>query len=421
MSPIPFRKSWLFVDEKSDFPLYNIPFGIFSTETREPRVASIIGDWVIDLSVLAELGYIKAAPVQVYQQKSLNPFIALGKNFTSQVRNQIMELFAEGNEKLKNNEADRQLILVPVHDVTLHLPVEIGDYTDFYSSKEHATNVGTMFRDPNNALLPNWLHLPVGYHGRASSIVVSGTNIYRPQGQMKPQPELPPVFGATKQLDFELEVAFVVGKPTAMGDTLSTAEAESYIFGLALFNDWSARDIQSWEYVPLGPFLGKNFASTLSPWIVTLEALEFLRVDGPSQEPQVLDYLSYEGKKSYDITLEVYLGAEGKEEQRICKSNFKYMYWTMVQQLAHHTVNGCNLRVGDLCASGTISGPSPESYGSMLELCWRGTKPILLSDGSSRKFIEDNDRITMKGFGEKDGMRIGFGSCTGVVLPLKEK
>jgi fumarylacetoacetase len=293
----------------------------------------------------------------------------------------------------------------------------VGDYTDFYSSREHATNVGMMFRDPSNALLPNWLHLPVGYHGRASSIVVSGTNLHRPKGQIRPNQEEPPIYSASRQLDFELEVAFVVGKSTALGSSVSTEAAEDYIFGLALFNDWSARDIQSWEYVPLGPFLGKNFGSTLSPWIVTLEALELVRVPGPKQDPKVLPYLEYSGDKSFDLNLDVVIKTEKGDEKNVCRSNFKYMYWTMVQQLAHHTVNGCNLRVGDLCASGTISGPTPDSYGSMLEISWKGTKPVQMPDGSERKFINDGDSVIMRGWGERNGIRIGFGTCEGKVLP----
>jgi len=296
------------------------------------------------------------------------------------------------------------------------MPVDIPNYTDFYSSEEHATNVGTMFRDPKNALLPNWKHLPVGYHGRASSIVVSGTGIHRPKGQLKPPDAPAPVFGPCKKLDFELEMAFVTCANTALGSSVPTGEAENNIFGLVLFNDWSARDIQTWEYVPLGPFLAKNFASTISPWIVTLDALEPFRVAGPTQSPEVLPYLAYEGKKNYDIALEVAIG-EGENATVVSRSNFKYMYWNMCQQLAHHTVNGCNLRVGDLYASGTISGPDKGSYGSMLEITWNGKTPVTLKDGSERKFIEDGDTVTMKAAAEKDGVRIGFGNCTGKVLP----
>jgi len=302
-----------------------------------------------------------------------------------------------------------------VDGVKMLLPVQIGDYTDFYSSREHATNVGIMFRDPANALLPNWLQLPVGYHGRASSIVVSGTDIHRPKGQTMPEGADKPVFGPTKQLDFELEMAFVIGKETAMGQTILTSDADDYIFGLMLFNDWSARDIQKWEYVPLGPFLAKNFASTVSPWIVTLEALEPFRVSGPEQEPEVLPYLKYDGNKNYDINLSIDIISESGAAKKISTSNFKYMYWNMCQQLAHHTSNGCNVRIGDLMASGTISGPTPDSFGSMLEICWKGTKPINLPDGTERKFILDGDTVVMKGWCQKEEVRIGFGECAGKV------
>lgn len=299
------------------------------------------------------------------------------------------------------------------------MPVEIGDYTDFYSSIEHATNVGTMFRDPDNALLPNWKYIPVGYHGRASSIILSGTPIYRPTGQQKPNPDEPPVFGPCKLLDFELEMAFITydGKP--LGDRISTKEADDYIFGMVLFNDWSARDIQKWEYVPLGPFLAKNFASSISAWVVTLDALEAFRTEGPTQEPEVFPYLKYEGNKNINIHLEVAIQPENSEESVICNSNYKYMYWNQNQQLAHHTVNGCNINAGDMYASGTISGPTRESYGSMLELSWKGTNPVKLKDGSERKFIQDHDTVIMRGHCEKDDVRVGFGEVSTKVLPAK--
>jgi len=296
------------------------------------------------------------------------------------------------------------------------MPVEVGDYTDFYSSIEHATNVGMMFRDPENALLPNWKHLPVGYHGRASSIVESGVNIKRPSGQTKPHEGLP-VFGPSQRVDFELEMAFIIGKETEIGSPITTKNAEDHIFGMVLFNDWSARDIQKWEYVPLGPFLGKNFASSVSAWVVTLEALDHFRLQGPVQDPAVLPYLQYEGQKNYDINLEVSITPNGGEENIVSRSNFKYMYWNMCQQLAHHTANGCNVRVGDMLASGTISGKDETSYGSMLEISWAGKKPVTLTDGSQRKFINDGDTVTMKGFGNKDGVRVGFGEVTSKVLP----
>lgn len=414
----PQLSSWINVPKDSDFPIQNIPFGIFKTSNKSPRMATIIGDTVIDLQSMAEMGYFNDLDLikSVFSQKYINEFMALGKQKTLALRDRIAELFASENSLIRDDEKAKAKILQEVDHVQLLLPVQIGDYTDFYSSREHATNVGMMFRDPANALLPNWLHLPVGYHGRASSIVVSGTSLHRPKGQIRPNQEEPPLYSPSRQLDFELEVAFVVGKSTALGSSVSTDAAEDYIFGLALFNDWSARDIQSWEYVPLGPFLGKNFGSTLSPWIVTLEALEILRVPGPVQDPKVLPYLQYGGEKSFDIKLDVAIKTENGVEKNVCHSNFKYMYWTMVQQLAHHTVNGCNLRIGDLCASGTISGPTPDSYGSMLEISWRGTKPVQMPDGSERKFINDGDTVIMRGWGERNGVRIGFGSCEGKVL-----
>jgi fumarylacetoacetase len=411
--------SWINVPADSDFPIQNIPFGIFKTDVKSPRMGTIIGNTVIDLQILSENGFFNELEIssEVFANKYINDFMALGKAKTSAVRDRIAELFERGNGIIRDDESLKSKLLHQETEVEMLLPVQIGDYTDFYSSREHATNVGTMFRDPNNALLPNWLHIPVGYHGRASSIVVSGTPLRRPKGQIKPNPEEGPIFSASRQLDFELEVAFILGKSNEMGTSISTGAAEDYIFGLALFNDWSARDIQSWEYVPLGPFLGKNFGSTLSPWIVTLEALDMLRVPGPVQEPKVLPYLEYSGNKSFDINLEVGIRTENAVEKTVCQSNFKYMYWTMVQQLAHHTVNGCNMRVGDVCASGTISGPTPDSYGSMLEISWKGTKPVQMPDGTERKFIQDGDTVVLKGWGEKNGVRIGFGSCEGKVLP----
>ncbi len=276
-----------------------------------------------------------------------------------------------------------------------------------------------MFRDPNNALLPNWKYIPVGYHGRASSIVVSGTPIIRPKGQQKPNDDEPPVFGPCKLLDFELEMAFVTYQGKKLGESISTAEADDYIFGMCLFNDWSARDIQKWEYVPLGPFLAKNFASSISPWIVTLDALEPFRVSGPAQDPKVFEYLEYNGNKHIDINLEVAIKPEGSEEKVVSNSNYKHMYWNMNQQLAHHTVNGCDINVGDMMASGTISGNDESAYGSMLEISWKGTKPVQMPDGTERKFIADNDTVIMRGYSEKDGVRVGFGEVSSKVLPTK--
>jgi len=415
----PSLKSWIEVPADSDFPIQNIPFGVFKNSEKSPRVATIIGDTVIDLQALAEAGLFDAQKVdsKVFAQTYINDFMALGKETTRAIRNRLSDLLENGNTELANNNDLKAKALHQVKDVELLLPVKVGDYTDFYSSREHATNVGTMFRDPNNALLPNWLHMPVGYHGRASSIIVSGTPIHRPKGQQRPDDSKPPVYGPCKLLDFELEMAFVVGQSTQLGKSITTKTAEDYIFGVTIFNDWSARDIQKWEYVPLGPFLGKSFASTISPWIVTLDALEPFRTEGYDQDPDVLPYLKYEGKCNYDINIEVAIQPEGGQPHRVCQSNFKHMYWTMTQQLAHHTVNGCNVNVGDMCASGTISGPTEENYGSMLEISWKGTKPVKMPDGSERKFIKDGDTVIMSGWGEANGVRIGFGKSTGKVLP----
>lgn len=411
--------SWIEVEANSDFPIQNLPFGIFKTQSSSPRVGVAIGDNVIDLALLNKLGYFEKLKIDnsIFTNQYLNDFIALGKSTTSAVRERVSELLDKTNLELQNNKEAKEKVLHSIKNVQMLMPVFVRDYTDFYSSIDHATNVGTMFRDPANALLPNWKHLPVGYHGRASSITISGTDFHRPKGQTKPADAEVPVFGPTKLLDFELEVAFIVGKETKMGETISTDKADEHIFGMVLFNDWSARDIQTWEYVPLGPFLAKNFASTISPWIVTLDALEPYRVEGYKQEPKVLPYLEYTGNKNLDINLEVYIQPEKSTETKICNSNYKFMYWTMEQQLAHHTVNGCNVNIGDMMASGTISGPTPDSFGSMLELTWRGTKPIKMNDGTERKFINDNDTVIVKGFCSKNGVRIGFGECKAKVLP----
>jgi fumarylacetoacetase len=414
----PSLKSWIETPKDSDFPIQNIPFGIFSTSENSPRVATIIGDTLIDIAALEELGYLSDLDIDTwsYESDSLNMLMDAHKEGTRALRNRLSDIFEEGNAELRDNKPDRNHILFDASSVTMHLPVEIGDYTDFYSSREHATNVGTMFRDPNNALLPNWLHIPVGYHGRSSSVIVSGTDIKRPYGQTKPNDSEPPVFGPSKLVDFELEMGFITYDANRLGDRISTNQAEDYIFGMCLFNDWSARDIQKWEYVPLGPFLAKNFASHVSPWIVTLDALQPYKIDGPIQDPEVFDYLKYDGQKNYDIELDVFIQPVNGEETRVSKSNFKYMYWNMSQQLAHHTINGCNVRAGDLMGSGTISGPTSDSYGSMLEISWKGTKPVTMKDGSERRFIQDNDTVIMRGHCDNGEVRIGFGEVTGKVL-----
>lgn len=414
-------KSWIEIKPDSDFSLYNIPFGIGVIPGSGPRICTRIGDWVVDLSVMANLAFFDRNLINddEFNVITLNNFIGKGKAVTNHVRSAIQNLFSDSNNSGSEVSFFKDHVLHKYSEVKMLMPLQVGDYTDFYSSIEHATNVGIMFRDPANALLPNWKHIPVGYHGRASSIVVSEAEVHRPKGQIKPADAALPIFSPTNQLDFELETAFVIGKGNSLGDSISTADAEDYIFGMVLFNDLSARDIQSWEYVPLGPFLSKNFASVISPWIVTTEALEPFRCNGPVQDPEVLPYLRYDGKRNFDINLEVLIKPQHNEAVCVCKSNFKYMYWNMSQQLAHHTINGCNMRTGDLCGSGTISGPDPGSYGSMLELTWKGTKPIVMPDGSERKFINDNDTVIMRGFGETNGIRVGFGEADVTILPAK--
>lgn len=409
-------KSWMHIREDSDFSMYNFPFGVYQPDDQQPRACSAIGDYVIDLVTLYDEELLTGINVhrQHLEDRYLNELIELGKEITNGIRARLQGLLDVSSDASVQDKFRKAI--VPATEARMLLPILIRDYTDFYSSKEHATNVGTMFRDPENALLPNWLHLPVGYHGRASSIVVSGTDIKRPNGQMIAVDAKQPHFGASKLLDFELEMGFVIGKKSELGESISVDQAEDYIFGLTLFNDWSARDIQKWEYVPLGPFLAKNFASTMSPWIITIEALNPFRVQGPNQEPSVLPYLQSVGKNNYDIHLEVSIQPESSEETVVCRSNFKHMYWNMLQQLAHHTVNGCNVNVGDLYASGTISGPTPDSYGSMLELSWRGTKPVMLNDGSERKFIQDGDTVRMRGYAEKGQVRVGFGEAAGKII-----
>lgn len=415
-------RSWIEVPENSDFPIQNIPFGIFSCDDRGPRPCTRIGDSVIDLYVLAKADLLNDLGLdpEAFDAPVLNPLMRSGKTGMRLLRNRLIELFRADNTFLQERTSIVAEAVIPVADVTLHLPVSIGDYTDFYSSREHATNVGIMFRGPENALMPNWLHLPVGYHGRASSIVVSGTAIQRPMGQMRPDKEAPPVFGPSRQLDIELETAFITFEGRPLGQRIGVEEAEDFIFGMVLFNDWSARDIQSWEYVPLGPFLGKNFGSSMSAWVVTMDALEPFRTAAPKQEPEPLPYLRTDGPHSFDIALEAVLKPANGQDTTICTTNFKYLYWTMAQQLAHHTVNGCNVRAGDVMASGTISGPTPNSFGSLLELTWRGSKPLKLADGSGRTFLEDGDTVVIRGHAERGGLRIGFGEVRGEILPAKE-
>ncbi len=407
---------WVNIPENSDFSIHNIPFGIFSDASDTKRVGVAIGDHLVDLATAAQLGLFDHLAIDktVFTAEFLNAFIALGKQKTTAVREIVQQELLNESSVLKGNG------VVAQKDATMHLPVFIRDYTDFYSSIEHATNVGTMFRDPEKALMPNWKHLPVGYHGRASSITVSGHDVHRPMGQTMPPNAEKPVYGPSKRVDFELEMGFIIGKNTGLGETLTTAIAEDYIFGKVLLNDWSARDVQKWEYVPLGPFLAKSFASHISPWVVTMEALTPFNVQGPKQEPEVLPYLKYAGAKNYDIHLQVAIQPENSKETVVCNSNFKYMYWNMAQQLTHHTMNGCNINVGDMMASGTISGKSEDSYGSMLELAWAGSKPLKMNDGSERTFINDNDTVIIRGYSEKDDIRIGFGEVRAKILPAKQ-
>ena len=420
----PARKSWIDSanDPQSDFPIQNLPFGVFSDAKHPvPRVGVAIGDLIADLDVLKTAGLLNlpaSAPQDVFARGALNGLIALGRETWRSVRIELSALLARESATLRDDAALRARAFVRQADATLHLPVEIPGYTDFYSSKEHATNVGSMFRDPKNALMPNWTEMPIGYNGRASSVVVSGTPVRRPCGQIKLPDAGRPTFGACRKLDIELETGFIIGRGNALGEPIACEDAEAHIFGMVLLNDWSARDIQQWEYVPLGPFNAKTFATSISPWIVTLDALEPFRVTQPEQAPQPLEYLRHAGKHAFDIALEVRLRPEGAAEATtIARTNFRHLYWTMAQQLAHHTVSGCNTRVGDLMGSGTISGPTPDSFGSLLELTWNAKNPLALKSGGTRAFIEDGDELTLAGGCQGDGYRVGFGRCVGKILP----
>jgi fumarylacetoacetase len=418
----PKLKSWVSAanDPATDFPIQNLPFGVF-TDKRNPsaRVGVAIGDRILDLSVLERMHLLEPAPgTLVFDRSSLNAFIALGRDAWKRTRARISSLLSADNPALRDSPL-RETALVPQADADMLLPVEIPGYTDFYSSKEHATNVGSMFRDPANALMPNWLEIPIGYNGRASSVVVSGTPVQRPNGQLKAPTAERPVFGPCRKLDIELETGFIVGKGNALGSPIACEDAEDHIFGMVLLNDWSARDIQQWEYVPLGPFNAKTFATSISPWIVTIDALEPFRVAQPEQSPQPLEYLRHKGEHTFDIELEVRLAPQATQAATICRTNFKAMYWTMAQQLAHHTVSGCNTRVGDLMGSGTISGSTPDSFGSLLELTWNGKNPLPVAGGATRSFLEDHDEVTLAGWCQGDGYRVGFGTCVGRVLPAR--
>jgi fumarylacetoacetase len=421
----PALQSFIPVAADSHFPIQNLPYGVFRRHSGGTvSVGAAIGEQILDLTWLEEQGLLNIPELgkyRLFDRGKLNPFMARGKRIWSATRAFMSRLLRADNPMLRDDAALRGQALVAMGEVEMLLPAEIGDYTDFYSSREHATNVGTMLRGPENALMPNWLHLPVAYHGRASSVVVSGEEIIRPRGQSKPEKAEAPIFGPTRSLDFELEMAAFVGPGNYRGQQIPVAEAEDHLFGLVLLNDWSARDIQAWEYAPLGPFLAKNFATSISPWVVPLEALEPFRCPGPTQQPTPLPYLQATGPGAFDIRLEVELqSASMTEPSRISASNFRYLYWSMAQQVAHHTVNGCNLRPGDLLASGTISGSTPDSYGSLLELAWRGTKPIHLPNGEERRFLQDGDQLTLTGWCQGSGYRVGFGSVTGKVLPARD-
>ncbi|MBK6932124.1 MAG: fumarylacetoacetase [Saprospirales bacterium] len=406
-------QTWLSLPTDTDFSVFNLPYGIFVAADGQPRAGMAIGDHLVDLAAAADEGLFGKRRFfrKLFEQPVLNDFIALGKPVASRIRRKVQNWLC-----LPQAPGNAGRILRERSAVRMLLPIHIGDYTDFYSSIEHATNVGKMFR-PDNPLLPNWRWIPVGYHGRSSSIVPDGTPIRRPHGQVLPKGQETPVFSACKQLDFELEMAFIIGKNSALGEPIPIERAEEYIFGMVLFNDWSARDIQRWEYVPLGPFLGKNFGSSISPWIVPLEALKPFRVKGPKQNPPPLDYLRAAGARNYDIRLEVAIQPENAAETIVCRSNTRYLYWSMAQQLAHHTINGCNVRVGDLMASGTISGSQPGSFGSLLELSWGGQKPVPLANGATRTFLEDGDTVCIRGWAQKAGQRVGFGAVSGKILP----
>ena len=418
------------VPADSGFGLHNLPYGVFSRAGEPPRVGVRLGDHVVDLAALETHGLLAAAGAgraPVFAQPALNAFMALGPDAWAAVRERLQDLLADdGDPALRRAGAVREAALVPLPEVTMHLPAHIGDYTDFYSSRQHATNVGTMFRGPENALKPNWLHLPVGYHGRASSVVVSGTDVVRPSGQTRPDDAAPPVFGPSRRLDIELELGFFVGAGNALGEPISISEAGQHIFGFVLVNDWSARDIQKWEYVPLGPFLGKSFATSVSPWVVPYEALTPFRIDGEPQDasaanPAPLPYLRQEEPRSLDVDLEVRLqtaamAASGAAPAVVSRSNAKNLYWSPEQQLAHHTVNGCNARPGDLMASGTISGEEPGSYGSLLEMTWGGKTPLDVG-GETRTFLQDGDRVVLSGTARRGGRSVGFGEVSGRVVP----
>ncbi|KRF55243.1 fumarylacetoacetase [Bacillus sp. Soil768D1] len=414
------KYSFIETTSESHFPIQNLPYGIFQFKDKGPRAGTAIGEYVLDLSVIDDAGLLKGTGAEeknVFSASSLNLFMELGHPTWTSVRKKLQYLLDANTPDLRDDEELRLKAFHPLKDVEMLLPAKIGDYTDFYASREHATNVGTMFRGKDNALMPNWTHLPIGYHGRSSSIVPSGTKVRRPSGQRKPK-DADPVFGPSIQLDFELEMGWFIGPGNRPGEPIPVNQAEDHVFGLVLVNDWSARDIQAWEYQPLGPFNSKNFATSISPWVVPLEALDPFRTPGPQQEPEPFPYLQQTKDGAFNINLEAHLTPENTEQStKITNTNFSYLYWSIAQQVAHHTITGCNLRPGDMHASGTISGPNREERGSLLELSWRGTEPLKLNSGGKRSWIEDGDKLTISGWCQGDGYRIGFGEVSGQVLP----
>jgi fumarylacetoacetase len=414
-------RSFIEIAPDSHFPLENLPFGVFKLQEGGARVGVALGEQVVDLAVLEKAGLFKGLPPETAAattRDSLNEFLALGRPAWRKVREILQKLLSAETATLRDDKKLRERVFHRQADVVMQLPVKIGNYTDFYSSYHHARNVGTMLRGPENALMPNWKWLPVAYHGRASSVVVSGAEVRRPEGQTKPPDAAAPIFGATKSLDYELEMAFLIGPGNSLGQPVPIDQAPDHIFGLVLMNDWSARDIQAWEYQPLGPFLAKNLCTSISPWVVTLEALEPFRKPLPRQDPEPLPYLRAKNDFTFDIQLEARLQtAKMKSGHPITRTNFQNLYWSISQQLAHHTVGGCNLQPGDLLASGTISGESEESRGCMLELTWRGANPLKLPNDETRKWLEDGDTLAIAGWCQGDDYRIGFGEVSGRVLP----
>lgn len=399
----------------SHFPIHNLPYGVFSTGASAPRCGTAIGDFVLDLAKLESIELIRAGGRHdVFGEPSLNAFMALGQDAWHAVRSQLTALLAADSHQRDKIEA----LLVPRDRVTLHMPIAVTEYTDFYAGRHHAENVGTMLRGADQALPPNWLHMPIAYNGRASTVVVDGTPIHRPLGQLKPRGADVPHFGPSRRLDFELEMGAIVGSGNRMGEPVTLSEAHRMIFGYVLLNDWSARDIQGWEYQPLGPFQAKAFATTISPWVVTAAALAPFLCETPAREVPLLPYLRDQGPMLYDVHLQAHLQPEGAARATcISQTNYKAMYYSAAQQLCHHAIGGCRMNCGDLLGTGTISGPGKAERGSMLELSWGGREPLTLEDGVVRTFLEDGDTVTLTGFAEGDGYRVGFGQCTGKILP----